>query len=131
MSNAANSDPREDPLGFLFQSIGLSQVKAKETAKSKNAATLKDIIERHLIVSKATLDDKQAGLVVTLAGALNKSAIGFDEREYIVARIVERQLKSVEQVTGKLPYFEKFNLNLDLAPISRCYLYGNSQATCK
>ena len=107
MSKAANQDPREDPLVLLFQSIGLSQVKALETAKSKNAATLRDIIEKHLSVSKATLDEKQAGLVVTLAGALNKSAVGFDEREYIVARIVERQLKSVDQVTGELPYFAK------------------------
>lgn len=126
MSKAANADPREDSLILLFQSIGLSRVKAQETAKSKNAATLKDIIEKHLIVSKAVLDEKRAGLVVTLAGALNKSAVGFDEREYIVARIVEKQLKSVEQVTGEPFPFAKCNLNMDLARISRCYLYGNS-----
>ena len=103
MSKVANTDPHEDPLVLLFQSLGLPQVKAQETAKSKNAATLKDIIEKHPIVSKAKLDEKQAGLVVTLAGALNRSAMGFDGREYIVARIVERKLKSVEQVTGESP----------------------------
>jgi glutaminyl-tRNA synthetase len=104
MPTAAKSDPAVDSLTELFKSIGLSQVKAQETAKSKNAAILKDIIEKHPSVSSGSLDEKQAGLLVTLAGALNKSDVGVDEREYVITRIIGGQLKSVDQVTGESPF---------------------------
>src|SRR4051812_11246876 len=98
MPAAPKADPAIDSLVSLFKSIGLAPVKAQETAKSKNAASLKDIIEKHPSVSNSALDEKRAGLIVTLAAALNKSEIGLDEREFVIEKIIGGQLKFVDQV---------------------------------
>lgn len=106
MSAPVKPNISNDPLVLLFQSIGVSQAKAYEVLKSpKNAAALKDIIEKHPVVSKGGLDEKQVTLIVALAGALVKSnGVGQGEREYLVNKIVEGKLKSVDQVGGT--YFE-------------------------
>lgn len=94
MSNTDNS------LVPLFKSIGLTQAKAAEAAKSpKSANLLKDIIEQKSLVG--TLDDKQAGLVAAFAVQLSKTEAVTDEgRTYIIDKIIEGKLKSVDQVTG-------------------------------
>lgn len=90
----------DESLVSLFKSIGLTQAKAAEAAKSpKNAATLKDLIQRHELVGK--LDEKQAGLIAALSVHVAKSD-GLDNhgRTYLVDQIVHGRLKSTDQVAG-------------------------------
>jgi glutaminyl-tRNA synthetase len=103
MSKAANSEAT-DELVSLFKSIGLSQVKAQEAAKSpKNAASLKNVIEKFPAVFQNGLDEKQAGLIVVLAGALVKSpGVGHEETDLTISKIVCGKLKTVDQVTGDI-----------------------------
>ncbi|RDB22773.1 putative glutamine--tRNA ligase [Hypsizygus marmoreus] len=114
MSKSAKSDPAADPLIPLFKSIGLSQAKAQEAVKSpKSAAILKDIIEKHSLLSRG-LDEKQAGLVVTLAVTLAKSeGVGEQERQYVISRIADGKLKSVDQVTAAVKYAETHKVPID------------------
>lgn len=82
----------------LFRSIGLTQAKASEAAKSaKSAGLLQDLIERHALTG-GRIDDKQAGLVAALA--VQGAKIGEDERGYVVDAIVDGRLKSTDQVNG-------------------------------
>ncbi|KAF5387730.1 hypothetical protein D9615_000557 [Tricholomella constricta] len=107
--------PGADPLISLFRSIGLSQAKAQEAAKSpKSAAILKDIVESHIVIANGELDEKQAGLIVALAGALAKSdGVDPTERDYIITKIKGSQLKSVDQVTAAVKYVESRKLPID------------------
>jgi glutaminyl-tRNA synthetase len=105
MSKSAKdkADPALDPVVPLLKSIGLSEAKAVEAAKSpKIAAELKDIIEAYGLNTRAErLDDKQAGLIVALAGQLVKAdTIAEEKRAYVVRKITDAQLKSVDQVAG-------------------------------
>ncbi|KAG5648904.1 hypothetical protein DXG03_000253 [Asterophora parasitica] len=115
MSKAAKPDPAVDPLIPLFKSIGLPQAKAQEAAKSPKAAVvLKDIIEGHPAIAQGELDEKQAVLVVALAGALAKSdGVGSVERDYIIAKISGGQLKSVDQVNAAVKYTEFHKAPID------------------
>ncbi|KAJ7129481.1 tRNA synthetases class I, catalytic domain-containing protein [Mycena epipterygia] len=116
MSKPAKADPALDPVVPLLKSIGLSQAKAVEAVKSpKIAAELKDIIESHsLHTREEKLDDKQAGLVVALAGQLVKSdAIAEEKRAYVVRRITDAQLKTVDQVVAAAKYVEGHAMPLD------------------
>jgi glutaminyl-tRNA synthetase len=82
----------------LFKSIGLSQAKAFEAAKSaKNAAIFQGLIERHALTG-GRIDEKQAGLVAALA--VQGAKIGEDERGYAVNAIIDVRLKSTDQVNG-------------------------------
>ncbi|KAJ7498739.1 glutamine-tRNA ligase [Mycena latifolia] len=92
MSKPAKADPALDPVVPLLISIGLSQAKAVEAVKSpKIAAELKDIIETYSLNTRAEkLDDKQAGLIVALAGQL-----------YVVQKIADAQLKTVDPAAVK------------------------------
>lgn len=96
----SKTDPTLNPLVSLFKSLGLTQAKALEAAKSpKSAAVLQDLIEKHSLVGRT--DEKQASLVVALAGQLSKSEnVGEPERKYVIDKILEGDLKSVDQVTG-------------------------------
>ena len=81
----------------LFKSIGLTQAKAAEAAKSaKSAALLQGLIERHSL--KGRVDEKQAGLIAALA--VQGTKIGEDERGYVVDAIIDGRLKSTDQVNG-------------------------------
>lgn len=105
MSKPPRPDTTSDPLVSLFKSIGLTQAKAQEAAKSpKGAAILKDIIESYHTVSSGELNGKQAGLIVALSGALAKASIDPTERDYLIATILDNKLKSVDQVTGEFFY---------------------------
>ncbi|KAJ6515726.1 glutamine-tRNA ligase [Mycena sanguinolenta] len=98
----------QDPVVPLLTAIGLSEAKAIEAAKSpKIAVELKDIIETYGLHTKEKLDDKQAGLIVALAGTLVKSdKIAEEARAYVVGKIVGGQLKTVDQVTAAVKYVE-------------------------
>ncbi|KAF9464374.1 tRNA synthetases class I, catalytic domain-containing protein [Collybia nuda] len=115
MSKPTKSDPTTDPLISLFTSIGLTTAKAVDAVKStKNAAILKDIIETHPTISQGGLDEKQANLVVSLAGAISKSGgIELDERKYVIDKILSGQLKSVDQVTAAVKYIESHKLPIN------------------
>lgn len=94
-SNSAGTAPLVD----VFKSIGLTQAKAAEAAKSpKSATTLRDLIEKYELVGK--LDEKQAGLVAALAVQLSKSNVGEEETSYVVRAILDGRLKSVDQANG-------------------------------
>ena len=94
---AANSAETAE-LIELFKSIGLTQSKAAEAAKSpKSAATLKEIIEKKQLASK-NLDEKTSVLLATVA--VQSSKLGDGEREYAVDAILDGRLKSTDQVSG-------------------------------
>ncbi|KAK0206347.1 glutamine-tRNA ligase [Desarmillaria ectypa] len=103
---ASKTDPTLNPLVSLFKSLGLTQAKALEAAKSpKSAAVLQYLIEKYSLVGRT--DEKQASLVVALAGQLAKSEkVGESERKYIIDKILEGDLKSVDQVTVATKYVE-------------------------
>jgi hypothetical protein len=84
----------------LFKSIGLTQAKAAEAAKSaKSAALLQGLIERHSLTGR--VDEKQAGLIAALA--VQGTKIEEDERGYVVDAIIDGRLKSTDQVNGASP----------------------------
>jgi len=102
------SKPNKDdssPLVSLFKSIGLTQAKAADAVKApKSANILKEIIESHAAVAGG-LGEKKASLISTLAIVLAKtSAVGSDEKEYVINGILDSKLKTVDQITGE--YFE-------------------------
>ena len=86
----------------LFKSIGLTQAKAADAVKApKSANILKEIIESHAVVAEG-LDEKKASLLSTLAILLAKaSAVGSDERQYVINCILHAKLKTVDQITGE------------------------------
>lgn len=87
----------------LFKSIGLTQSKAAEAAKSpKSAATLKEIIEKKQLAGKE-LDEKSAVLLASLS--VQGLKLGENEREYAVDAILDGRLKSTDQVTGNTTSF--------------------------
>ena len=96
----AKAAPAADTADLIevFKSIGLTQSKATEAAKSpKSAATLKHIIEKKQLVGK-DLDERTAVLLASLAVAGSK--LGEEEREYAVDAILDGRLKSTDQVSG-------------------------------
>lgn len=94
------TDAEIAPLVELFKSIGLNEAKATDSAKSpKISEPLKSLIEQNGLSGKP-LEEKQAILIVsfaTLAGKLGSD----EERSYVVKRIQDGSLKSVDQVSGE------------------------------
>lgn len=89
-----------DALAKQFETIGLNQVKAKDTAKSpKIAEPLKFLVETFKLPERS-VKDKQASLLVHLAPQSSKLASD-EERGYIVDRIIDGKLKSTDQVNGE------------------------------
>ncbi|KAG7096746.1 hypothetical protein E1B28_004158 [Marasmius oreades] len=96
---------KPDPLISLFKSIGLTQAKANEAAKSpKAAATLKNLIDRYSLNSRNDVNEKNAGLIAALAGQLAKSDCSNDTEKYVLEKILDGKLKSVDQVTAAVKY---------------------------
>ncbi|KAA1466688.1 glutamine-tRNA ligase [Dentipellis sp. KUC8613] len=88
----------------LFKTIGLTQAKAAEAAKSpKSAAVLKELIEQHDLASKG-LDEKQAVLVAALA--VQSAKLAEAERAYVLGAVLDARLKSVDQVNAATKYLE-------------------------
>ncbi|KAI0082442.1 glutamine-tRNA ligase [Panus rudis PR-1116 ss-1] len=97
----------------LFKSIGLTQSKAAEAAKSpKSATTLKDIIDRYGLVGR-NLEEKQAVLLAALA--VQSSKLAEAERGYAVSAILDGRLKSTDQVSAAVKYLESHTLPIDQA----------------
>ncbi|KAJ6628790.1 tRNA synthetases class I, catalytic domain-containing protein [Mycena sp. CBHHK59/15] len=116
MSKHTIPDAALDPLVILLQSIGLPQAKAIEAIKSpKIAAELKDIIDTYsLSTREPKLDDKQAGLIVALAGQLVKSdSITEEKRSYVIHKILDAKLKTVDQVNAAAKYVEGHSAPID------------------
>ncbi|KAF9076844.1 tRNA synthetases class I, catalytic domain-containing protein [Rhodocollybia butyracea] len=114
MSKSAKEVKPEDDLIPLFKSIGLTQAKAAEASKSaKSAATLKSLIEKYSLASRG-LDEKHAGLVAALAGQIAKSSeISGESEKYVLDRILDEKLKSVDQVTAAVKYAETHSTPFD------------------
>ncbi|KAF5333420.1 hypothetical protein D9611_002642 [Ephemerocybe angulata] len=104
----------------LFKTIGLTDSKAAEAAKSpKSAAILKELIEAHTTIAQG-VEEKRANLIVALSGALAKAgAVGTEERAYVVGRILDGSLKSVDQVAAAVKYAESHTLPFDEAEFDK------------
>ncbi|KAG2013282.1 glutamine-tRNA ligase [Coprinopsis cinerea AmutBmut pab1-1] len=95
-----------DPNIELFKSIGLSQAKAAEAAKSPKSATiLKEIIEGNAKIA-AGVEEKQAGLIASLSVSLAKADLGAPERDYVINKILNGDLKTVDQVNAAVKYLQ-------------------------
>jgi glutaminyl-tRNA synthetase len=92
------NDPAVAELISLFQSIGLSPPKATEAARAKSAPALKDIIRTHDLSTKS-LDEKQALFISSVA--TQGAKLGPAEKRYLIDAIVDRRLKSGEQLSGE------------------------------
>ncbi|KZT72536.1 glutaminyl-tRNA synthetase [Daedalea quercina L-15889] len=104
-------NPETAELIELFKSIGLTQSKAAEAAKSpKSAAVLKDIIRTNSL-SAEQIEEKQAVLLASLA--VQGSKLEEREREYAVTAILDGRLKSTDQVSAATKYLESHALPID------------------
>ncbi|EKM80055.1 hypothetical protein AGABI1DRAFT_106338 [Agaricus bisporus var. burnettii JB137-S8] len=119
--------PENEPLVNLFQSIGLTQSKALEAAKSaKPAAILKEIIDENDIVAKGS-DEKRAGLLVALSNALSKSpGISKPGKDYVLDKILNGDLKSVDQVNAAVKYVDTNSIPIDDADFNKACGVGFS-----
>lgn len=94
--------PIDDSYLALFKSIGLTQSKAVEAAKNpKNAEILKDLIERYDLREKGELGGNKAVLVVALANQIGKLESGQEDNGYVIKKILDEKLKTVDQVNGE------------------------------
>ncbi|KAL0949344.1 hypothetical protein HGRIS_009414 [Hohenbuehelia grisea] len=99
--------PDQQALLPLFKQIGLPDVKAYEAAKSpKGALALKEIIERNNLTEK-NVEERHAVIIAALAGQLAKGpGVGASEEAYVVDRILDGKLKTVDQVNAAVKYSE-------------------------
>jgi len=94
------NDPAVAELVSLFKAFGLSETKSLEAVRNpKTAATLKDIVESCNLTTNP-LDDKQAGLIASLA--TQGSKLAEPERTYIAAAVADGRLRTSDQLAGKL-----------------------------
>ncbi|TFK22342.1 glutamine-tRNA ligase [Coprinopsis marcescibilis] len=108
-----------DPNVALFQTIGLSKAKAAEAAKNpKNAAILKGLIESNATVA-AGIEEKQAGLIAGLALALAKTELAQPERDYVIGKILDNDLKSGDQVTAAVKYVQIHPVPVDTVEFNK------------
>lgn len=92
-----------DDLVPLFTKIGLSEQKAKDTAKNKKLAPTLEVVIKEAKAEEGC--DKDVGnLLYQLASTITKDAM--PHRRYIVEKITSRDLKTADQVSGKLQSFE-------------------------
>ncbi|KAG8704127.1 hypothetical protein FRC09_003748, partial [Ceratobasidium sp. 395] len=95
------NDPAVAELISLFQSIGLSSTRATEAARSKSAPALKETIQTHSLDTK-NLDEKQA---LSIQSVVTQGAkLGPAEKSYAIGAIVDRKIKSPEQLSAALKY---------------------------
>ncbi|CAE6470580.1 unnamed protein product [Rhizoctonia solani] len=111
------NDPAVAELISQFQSIGLSANKATEAARgAKTATSLKELIQVHGLESKG-LDEKQGTLVASLA--TQGAKLGATEKTYIVNAIVDRRLKSGEQLAAAVKYLNAHPPPIDDAEFNK------------
>ncbi|EIN10891.1 glutamine-tRNA ligase [Punctularia strigosozonata HHB-11173 SS5] len=105
----------------LFKSIGLSQSKAAEAAKSqKSAAVLRDLVETpDYGVNGRVLDEKQASLLAAFAKIKEVQDLGVEERKYAVHAILDGRLKTTDQVTAAAKHLESHRAPVDSADFDK------------
>ncbi|KAF8525313.1 glutaminyl-tRNA synthetase [Gautieria morchelliformis] len=95
----------------LFTSIGLTHTKATETVRNtRNSTSLKELIDRNELATLG-LEEKQGNLILHLA--VQGSKLGLDEQDYVAKAVVEARLKTNDQVTASIKYFETHSLPVD------------------
>ncbi|RIA92996.1 tRNA synthetases class I, catalytic domain-containing protein [Glomus cerebriforme] len=94
----------DNELVNLFQSIGLTEQRAKDTAKNKKLApTLRTTIAE-AGVSKTGCDKATGSLLYTLASTITKDANA--HLGYITRAITDKKLKTAEQVAAAIKFAE-------------------------
>jgi glutaminyl-tRNA synthetase len=92
------NDPAIVELLLLFKSFGLSETKSVEAVRNpKTAAALKEIVVA-CNLNANPLDDKQAGLIASLAAQGTKLAD--PERNYIGNAVADGRIRSTDQLSG-------------------------------
>ncbi|KIM25557.1 hypothetical protein M408DRAFT_208408 [Serendipita vermifera MAFF 305830] len=105
------NDPAVVELVSLFKSFGLSETKSLEAVRNpKTAATLKDIVQACNLTANP-LDDKQAGLIASLA--TQGSKLAEPERNYIATAVADGRLKTADQVTAAVKFLTESPLPVD------------------
>src|ERR1043165_677566 len=83
----------------LFQSIGLTEQRAKETAKNKKLAPTLQTTIVEAGVSETGCDKATGALLYTLASTITKNANA--HLNYIARAIIDNKLKAADQVAGR------------------------------
>lgn len=96
MAPAALS-PEMEELAAFFQRAGLSEQRAKETARSKTAPAARSLFEAARL-DTSPLEDKQGALVLQVAK--DGQALSDEARLYIVEAVRDGRLSKSDQVTG-------------------------------
>src|SRR5688572_23847984 len=90
----------DNDLIILFQSIGLSEQRAKDTAKNKKLAPTLQTTIVEAGVNETGCDKSVGALLYTLASTITKDANS--HLSYIARAIIDKRLKSADQIAGKL-----------------------------
>lgn len=92
-----------DDLIPLFVKIGLSEQKAKDTAKNKKLApTLEKVIDEANVRESGC--EKDVGILLySLATTVTKGAL--DHLPFITKKIMNGDLKTTDQISGKINIF--------------------------
>src|SRR4051812_24723647 len=92
----------DNELVELFQSIGLTEQRAKETAKNKKLAPTLQTTIAEAGVSETGCDKATGALLYTLASTITKNATA--RLDYIARAIIDKKLKTADQVAGMIPF---------------------------
>lgn len=90
----------DNELVSLFQSIGLTEQRAKETAKNKKLAPTLQATIAEADISETGCDKATGALLYTLASTITKNAN--KHLGYITRAIIDKKLKTADQVAGKI-----------------------------
>ncbi|BGP08722.1 Glutaminyl-tRNA synthetase [Rhodotorula toruloides] len=100
MAPAALS-PEMEELAAFFQRAGLSEQRAKETARSKTAPAARSLFEAARL-DTSPLEDKQGALVLQVAK--DGHALSDETRLYIVEAVRDGRLSKSDQVTAAIKF---------------------------
>ncbi|KAI8391013.1 tRNA synthetases class I, catalytic domain-containing protein [Radiomyces spectabilis] len=89
----------------VFTKIGLSEQKAKDTAKNKKLAPMLEAVIDDANAREAGCDKDVGNLLYNLASTITKDAQS--HRAYMVKRIVNGDLKTADQVAAAIKYCEQ------------------------
>lgn len=82
----------------IFVKIGLSEQKAKDTAKNKKLAPNLEAVINEANVRDSGCDKEIGNLLYQLASTITRDAL--PQRSYIVNKIMKGDLKTADQVSG-------------------------------
>ncbi|RGB44186.1 tRNA synthetases class I, catalytic domain-containing protein [Rhizophagus diaphanus] len=94
----------DNELVSLFQSIGLTEQRAKETAKNKKLAPTLQATIAEAGISETGCDKAVGALLYTLASTITKNAN--KHLGYITRAIIDKKLKTADQVAAAIKYAE-------------------------